>query len=243
MMLTQKTALVTGASRGIGRAIALTLGSQGAVVGINYHQHTTQAQQVLKTLDGKGTLLQADVSQKDQVSSMIDAFIDQYSHLDILVHNAGIYQRQTIETLSFEQWKKILAVNLDSCYHLVHSAAPFMNKDGRIIFISSQLAFKGTPHGADYATSKAGMLGFMRSLALELAPRGITVNAIAPGTIDTDLIGNYSKEKRKQRAQEIPLGRLGTPEDIADVCVFLASHQSRYITGETIHVNGGLYIH
>ena len=243
MLLKKKTALVTGASRGIGKAIALQLSEQGAAVGINYHKNMQQAQHTQQLLKNKGILLQADVSKKEQVESMIHSLIDHYDHLDILVHNAGIYQRGTVDTLTFEQWKKILAVNLDSCFHLVHTALPHMKKGGSIIFISSQLAFKGTPHGADYATSKAGMLGFMRSLALELAPQNIRVNAVAPGTIDTDLIAAYSEEKRKQRASEIPLGRLGTPEDVASVCVFLASDHASYITGETIHVNGGLYIH
>jgi 3-oxoacyl-[acyl-carrier protein] reductase len=118
-----------------------------------------------------------------------------------------------------------------------------MKSGGRIIFISSQLAFKGSPHGSDYTTSKAGMLGLMRSLALELSGRNILVNAVAPGTIDTDIIAGYTKEMREKRAKEIPLGRLGVPEDVANVCLFLASDLSSYITGETINVNGGLYIH
>jgi len=118
-----------------------------------------------------------------------------------------------------------------------------MKPGGKIIFISSQLAFKGSSHGADYASSKAGILGLMRSLALELASKKINVNAVAPGTIDTDIIANYSKELRKQRIQEIPLKRLGTPKDVANTCLFLASNLSDYITGETINVNGALYIH
>ena len=120
---------------------------------------------------------------------------------------------------------------------------PHMKKGGRIIFISSQLAFKGSSHGADYAASKAGILGLMRSLALELADKKINVNAVAPGTIDTDIIASYTEKQRREREMQIPLKRIGSPEDIANACLFLASSLSGYITGETIHVNGGLYIH
>jgi len=246
MLLKEKTVLVTGGSRGIGKAIVLHCARQGAIVGINYHRHEQEAQDTLAHIikqGGTGLLLKGDVSQRQQVNDMIHLFTETHDHIDVLVHNAGIYQRATIGTLSSDQWRHTLSVNLDSCLYLVQAATPHIGKNGRIIFIASQLAFKGTPHGADYATSKAGMLGCMRSFALELAPRDITVNAIAPGTIDTDLIAGYTEKQRRQRAQEIPLGRIGTPDDIAQVCVFLASELSGYITGETINVNGGLYIH
>ncbi|HDS59166.1 MAG TPA: SDR family oxidoreductase, partial [Thermoplasmatales archaeon] len=122
-------------------------------------------------------------------------------------------------------------------------ALPHIPQQGRVVFISSQLAFKGSSHGTDYAASKAGMLGMARSLARELAPRHITVNVVAPGTIDTDMIGGYTPEKKRERASLVPLGRLGTPQDVAYACLFLASPWADYITGETINVNGGLYIH
>ena len=160
-----------------------------------------------------------------------------------MVNNAGIYKRNNFEKISFETWNNVISINLTGCFNLCKKGLPFMKPGGKIIFISSQLAFKGSSHGADYASSKAGILGLMRSLALELASKKINVNAVAPGTIDTDIIANYSKELRKQRIQEIPLKRLGTPKDVANTCLFLASNLSDYITGETINVNGALYIH
>ena len=151
--------------------------------------------------------------------------------------------RNMFEDISPEVWDRVMAINLTGCYNLCKEAIPNMKPMSRIIFISSQLAFKGTEHGADYATSKAGILGLMKSLALELAKKKILVNAVAPGTIDTDIIAGYTKKMREERIKEIPLGRLGVPEDIANACLFLASDMSSYITGETINVNGGLYIH
>jgi 3-oxoacyl-[acyl-carrier protein] reductase len=139
-------------------------------------------------------------------------------------------------------WEKVFSVNVTSCYYLCKQVIPHMKSNGKIIFISSQFALRGSPHGADYAASKAGMLGLMRSLARELAEKNICVNAVAPGTIDTDLIAGYTEKMRQERIQEIPLRRFGTPTDVAHVCLFLASHLSDYITGETIQVNGGLYI-
>ena len=135
-----------------------------------------------------------------------------------------------------------METNLKACFNMCKNALPFMKEGGKIIFISSQLALKGSSHGADYAASKAGMLGFMRSLALELAKRKINVNAVAPRTIDTDLIANYTEEQRKKRIEEIPMKRLGLPEDVANVCLFLASDLANYVTGEVILVTGGLYI-
>ena len=198
-MLKGKNAIVTGASRGIGKVTAKTLAKNGAFVGINYN-------------------------------------------IDILVLNAGIYKRNKFIQLNREEWDKTIDVNLTGCYNVCKTALPHINKGGSIIFISSQLAFRGTDHGADYAASKAGVLGLMRSLALELAPN-IRVNAVAPGTIDTDIIASYTKEMRKKRAEEIPLKRLGTSQDVANAVLFLASNLSSYITGETININGGLYIH
>jgi len=245
-MLDKKTALITGASRGIGKAIVILFAQHRAFVGINYLAHHEQAQQVLqevKKSGGDGLLLQGDISQQHDVQHIINTLVNHRKTIDILVLNAGIYKRKTIDTLDWKEWHHVLDVNLNSCYHMVKHSLPYLNEKGKIIFLSSQLAFKGTDHGADYATSKAGMLGFMRSLALELAPKNITVNAVAPGTIDTDIIAHYTTKQREKRSKEIPLQRLGQPEDVAKTCLFLASDLSSYITGETIHVNGGLYIH
>jgi 3-oxoacyl-[acyl-carrier protein] reductase len=245
-MLDGKTALVTGASRGIGRAIATLFSEQGCFVGINYHTRKKEAQQTLQMVKDKGSsgmLLQADISDDSSVSAMIKDLVNQQGRIDILVNNAGIYVRNRFEHINLETWNKVLGVNLNACFNICQKVLPYMGKKGRILFISSQLAFKGTSHGADYATSKAGMLGLMRSLAIELASIPIYVNAVAPGVIDTDIIAHYSPQMRLQRINEIPLKRLGTPIDVASACLFLVSDLSNYITGETIHVNGGLYIH
>ena len=245
-MLGGKTAIITGASRGIGRAIAIMFAEQGCFVGINYHTNKKQALETLKLVKqqrGDGMLLQADISNESSVTAMINEVVNQKERIDILVNNAGIYIRNRFEQIDRAIWNRVINVNLNACFDLSQKVIPHMKEQGKIIFISSQLAFKGTSHGADYATSKAGMLGLMRSLAIELAPIPINVNAVAPGTIDTDIIAHYSQETRQRRINEIPLGRLGTPQDVASVCLFLSSDFSNYITGETIHVNGGLYIH
>jgi len=245
-MLKGKTALITGASRGIGSSIAQIFAENNAFVGINYKTNKKKAEYVLEKIKqrgGKGVLLKGDVSNPKDVEKIVKTFVSEVKKIDILVNNAGIYIRSNFETLSYETWNKVISTNLTGSFNLCKQVLPFMKPGGKIIFISSQLAFRGTSHGADYASSKAGMLGLMRSLALELANKKINVNAVAPGTIDTDIIAGYSEELRKKRIQEIPLNRIGTPDDIANTCLFLASHLSDYITGETINVNGGLYIH
>lgn len=243
-MLHGKNAIVTGASRGIGRAIAIKFAENGAFVGINYIKNDEMASNTLKIVKSysDGILLKGDVGDSKEAKEIVDNFIGVAKRIDILVNNAGIYKRKKIFELDEEQWDETLRINLKSCYNMCKNALTYMHEGGKIIFISSQLALKGSSHGADYAASKSGMLGFMRSLALELASRKINVNAIAPGTIDTDLILGYSKKEREERIKEIPLGRIGKPEDVANVCLFLASNLADYITGETINVNGGLYM-
>jgi 3-oxoacyl-[acyl-carrier protein] reductase len=243
-MLEGKTVLITGASRGIGKGIALKFAEHGAFIGINYLSNDKAAELTLKQIrerNSDGIILKGDISRIEDVKEIIKKLVEKKHQIDVLVNNAGIYVRNKFENISPSMWEKTLAVNLTSCYHLCQNVIPHM-KTGKIIFISSQLAHKGSSHGADYAASKAGLLGLMRSLALELAEKKITVNAVAPGTIDTDIIAGYTKKMREERIREIPLGRLGTPEDVANVCLFLASDLSNYITGETINVNGGLYI-
>ena len=244
-LLEGKTALVTGASRGIGRAIAIKFAEHGAFVGINYFKSREKAEKVLDEVKkySDGMILKADVSDDTEVKKMVEIFVEKAEKIDILVNNAGIYRRSLFLHIKPEQWDKIMNVNLKGCYNVCRHSIPYMKEGGKIVFMSSQLAFKGSTHGADYAASKAGILGFMRSLALELADRKINVNAVAPGTIDTDIIASYTPEQREKRAMEVPLKRIGMPEDVANACLFLASGLSDYITGETIHVNGGLYIH
>ena len=245
-MLKGKTALITGASRGIGRGIAQKFAENGTFIGINYHSYDKGAIETLKLIQkngGDGILLKGDVSKPKNVEKIVNNFIDKIGQIDILVNNAGIYNRNYFNDLSIEKWNKVLSINLTGCFNLCKQTIPHMREGSKIIFISSQLALKGSTHGADYATSKAGILGLARSLALELAERKINVNSVAPGTIDTDIIADYTKEMKNQRIKEIPLKRLGTTEDVANTCLFLASDLSNYITGETINVNGGLYIH
>jgi 3-oxoacyl-[acyl-carrier protein] reductase len=245
-MLKGKTAIVTGASRGIGRAIATIFAKNGAYVGINYNKNDKEAEKTIKQIKnngGKAILLKGDISKLEDVKLIIKKFVSEAKKIDILVNNAGIYKRSSFKDISNDKWNEILKTNLTGSFYMCKHVVPFMKPGCKIIFISSQLAFKGTNHGADYASSKAGMNGLMRSLALELADKKINVNAVAPGTIDTDLISNYTEDVRKQRIKEIPLNRLGTPNDVANASLFLASDLSDYITGETINVNGGLYIH
>jgi len=244
-LLNGKTALITGASRGIGRATAVTFAREGAYVGLNYRSSDDAANETLQAVRqySDGLLLQADVSQEDEVISMVEELAGERNAIDIVVNNAGIYKRATIDEKTAEDWRQVLDVNLTGSYLVAKHALPHVPDGGRLIFISSQRGFKGSPHGADYAASKAGVLGLMRSLARELAKRDITSNAVAPGTIDTDMISGLSGERREKYVRRIPMKRLGRPEEIADACLYLASDMASYVTGETINVNGGLYIH
>jgi 3-oxoacyl-[acyl-carrier protein] reductase len=197
---------------------------------------------LIKKNGGNGILLKGDISKPADVKRIVKTFTEKTKKIDILVNNAGIYNRAFFQDISYEKWNQVLSINLTGCFNLCQETIPLMRKEGKIIFISSQLALKGSSHGADYASSKAGILGLMKSLAVELADKKINVNAVAPGTIDTDLLANYTQDMRNERIKEIPLKRLGTPEDVANTCLFLATDLSGYITGETINVNGGLYI-
>ena len=238
-----KNVIITGASRGIGRAIAIELAKKGYRIAINYNTSSDMAQNVLEKINklgGEGAIYRADVSNPVEVENMVKDFCDKYGELYGLVANAGIYIRKNIWEMSLEDWKRTIDVNLSGAYYLVKSALPYM-KEGSIVFISSQLAFKGSPSSVAYGASKAGVIGLMRSLALQLAPQ-IRVNAVAPGTIDTDMISNYTPQRRRKREEEIPLKRIGKPEEVAKVVAFLLSEESSYITGAVIDVNGGLYM-
>ncbi len=239
-----KNVLVTGGSRGIGRAIVYRLAKDGYRVAIIYHKSENRAREIMEKIreaGGEAVIYRADVSSYSDVKGVVDDFCKNYGEIYGLVLNAGIYIRKNIRQMSLEDWDKTIKVNLYGAFYPIYAALGCMTQ-GSIVFISSQLAFKGSKSSVAYGASKAGMLGLMRSLALQLAP-AIRVNAIAPGTINTDLIKDYTPEQRRKREEEIPLGRIGTPEDIASVVSFLLSDDSRYITGATIDVNGGLYIH
>lgn len=245
--LEEKKALVTGASRGIGRAIAKKFSEEKAIVGINYNSSDEKAQEVLESVErnSEGMLLKGDVSREDECRRIVSEFVKEYGGLDILINNAGVYKRKNIEEATIEEFDETIGVNVRGPFMICKFSLAHLKKSdsGRIINMSSQLAFSGSDHGTSYVVSKSALLGLTRALALELGPEKITVNGIAPGTIETDIIAGYSDEKRKKRAENIPLKRLGQPKDIADVAVFLASEEGNYVHGEVIGVNGGSTIH
>lgn len=242
--LEEKTALVTGGSRGIGAAIALALGEAGAQVVVNYKESADKAQKVAEEIKKKGGLavtIKADVSDYEQVKALFVQAEKEFGGIDILVNNAGIHQHLQVHELPFEDWKKVLKVNLDSTFITSKLALSYMKKKrwGRIINISSIVAFSGTDIESHYTASKAGVIGFTKAFALETAKYGITVNAIAPGAIETDMLAVTTEERRKKLVSTIPTGRIGQPEDIAHAVLFLASPKASFITGQVIHINGG----
>jgi len=239
-----KVALITGSSRGIGKAIALRLADDGMDVVVNFNRNEKQAMRVsdqVRSRGRKSIVVRADVSQWREAEALVDKAFRSFKRLDVLVNNAGVYERTFLEDLTPDDWDRRVATNLSSVFYCTRAALPYLKNahGGRVINISSQIAFKGTDHGSEYAASKAGILGFTKAAAQELAKYNITVNAIAPGPIDTDILAGDSPERRRQRAREIPLRRIGTPEDVAAVVSFLASKDSDWMTGTTLLVNGG----
>lgn len=244
MLLSNKVALVTGASRGIGRGVALEMAREGADVVVNFALSEPKAKDVARSIEAlvqKSLVVKADVSKPDQVQAMRKQVLDEFRGVDILVNNAGIHQHLKSWETSHADWRHVLDVNLDGPFLCSKAFTPEMRdkKWGRVISISSIVGFTGTDHEAHYGASKAAILGLTKSLALELAPYNITVNAIAPGLIETDMTSGTSADQRKKELQLIPLGRLGQPSDIAYAAVFLASDRASFITGQSIHVNGG----
>ncbi|MBI2557941.1 3-oxoacyl-ACP reductase FabG [Candidatus Woesearchaeota archaeon] len=236
-----KNALVTGASRGIGKAIAIELAKNGINVIINYNRNEKDAMEVVNEIKNtKCIAIKADVSNFDEVKSMFDSVKKEFGKLDILVNNAGIIMDKTLQNMSKEEWNDVIKVNLNGIYNVTNNALPLLSKGGRIINISSIVALDGNFGQTNYAASKAGIIGFTKSLAKELGKHGITVNAIAPGFIDTEILKSVPLTKKKEFIGLIPLGYLGKPQDVANLAVFLASDRAGYITGDVICVNGGL---
>ncbi|MCJ2556224.1 MAG: SDR family oxidoreductase [Candidatus Thermoplasmatota archaeon] len=237
-------ALVTGASRGIGRAIAIRLARDGFHVAINYRSRRSSAERTLSEViraGMNGVVVQADVSKENEVLLMFAQAESELGVPLVLVNNAGIYPRKPFDELTKRDWNRVIHTNLDSMYNCCKYAVPNMREEGwgRIVNVSSMLGFSGSTQGAHYGASKAGVIGFTKSLALEVARHGIRVNAVAPGATLTAILRGYTEEQKMEKFGGIPAGRLGRPEDIAGAVSFLCSEDADYIVGETIHVNGG----
>ena len=245
MILNGKVALVTGASRGIGKAIAIEFARQGADVIVNYikdEQEASKAVDEIKNIGRKSIALKADVSDFNEVSKMFEKIKGEFGRLDILVNNAGITKDRSLKKMTQEEWNTVIETNLSSAYNVTKNALLLMQKNSRIIMISSIVGLYGNFGQTNYAASKAGIMGFTKSLAKELGRQGITVNAIAPGFIESEMTKKIGFLKKKILTYMIPLKRSGMPEDVANVAAFLASEKSGYITGQVINVNGGMYM-
>lgn len=242
-----KTALVTGGSRGIGRAIALELARAGAFTCINYVRDEEAARETLegvKDHGGAGRLLQCDVADFDAVQDAVKGIAEERGRIDILVNNAGVTLNGLFVRTKPEAWNRIMDVNLTGAFNCCRAAARYMMKQkwGRIVNMTSVVALSGNAGQVCYSASKAGIVGLTKSLAKELGPRNICVNAVAPGFIETDMTGSMEEKSRGEALNQIPLGRAGMPDDVAGVVGFLVSGKADYITGQVIHVNGGLYL-
>jgi 3-oxoacyl-[acyl-carrier protein] reductase len=243
MELSDRVAIVTGSGRGIGRAIALKLADAGASVVVNDIDKIVE--KVAREIKSKGhnsRAVIADISSAADVANLVEATINAYGNIDILVNNAGINRDQLLVRMSEEDWERVMAVDLKSVFLCTKAVLRPMIKQrrGRIISISSIVGIMGNQGQANYAAAKAGIIGFTRSIAREVASRGITVNAIAPGFIDTEMTQRLSPAQRQELMSRIPLGCLGSPEDVASAVCFLASEEARYITGQVLAVDGGM---
>ncbi len=242
-MLKGKVALVTGASRGIGKAVAIELAKNNADVIINYYFDKEEAEKVVKEVKKhgvEGIAVKADVSNFDEVKQMADAIRKKFKKVDILVNNAGIVKDRTLKNMTPDEWNAVINTNLNGVFYVTKAILPLIDKDGRIISISSIVGQYGNFGQCNYAASKAGIIGFTKSLAKELGKKKITVNAIAPGFVKTSITKNIPLFRKKMINYMTTLKEEAEPEDIANVIVFLASEKARYITGAVINVDGGL---
>ncbi|EOB8413933.1 3-oxoacyl-[acyl-carrier-protein] reductase [Staphylococcus aureus] len=242
-----KSALVTGASRGIGRSIALQLAEEGYNVAVNYAGSKEKAEAVVEEIKAKGVdsfAIQANVADADEVKAMIKEVVSQFGSLDVLVNNAGITRDNLLMRMKEQEWDDVIDTNLKGVFNCIQKATPQMlrQRSGAIINLSSIVGAVGNPGQANYVATKAGVIGLTKSAARELASRGITVNAVAPGFIVSDMTDALSDELKEQMLTQIPLARFGQDTDIANTVAFLASDKAKYITGQTIHVNGGMYM-
>ncbi|OSM05247.1 3-oxoacyl-ACP reductase FabG [Magnetofaba australis] len=241
-----RVALVTGSTRGIGKSIALDLARRGAHVVVSGTNQEKIAQTVaeIEALGVQALGVSADLSQSESAAQLIDAAMGKFGRIDILVNNAGITRDGLMLRMKEDDWEAVLNVNLSSVFRLVKLALKPMMKArfGRIINITSVVGFTGNPGQANYTAAKAGLVGFSRSVAREVAPRGITVNCVAPGFIATDMTEALNDQAREAILSQIPTGAMGSAEDIAGAVAYLAAESTSYVTGETLHVNGGMYM-
>lgn len=243
--LAGQAAIVTGAARGIGRAIAVALAREGAAVVVNYREQAEAAVGVVRTIRELGAdavAVRADVTDPAAARSLVASAIDRWGRLDILVNNAGVAMYRLLLDMSVDEWDAVMAVHLRGAFNCSQAALPHMIRAGRgrIINISSVWGQVGAANEVAYSTAKAGLIGFTRALAKEVSRAGITVNAVAPGAIETDMLAGLSGEELAELADSIPLGRLGRPEEVAAAVVYLASPAAAYLTGQVISPNGGM---
>ena len=241
-----KVALITGSSRGIGKSVATNLASKGAYVVINYTSNEQAAQNVKDEIESTGGTCEIrgfDVSSSAQVNEHIDSIINDHGELNFLVNNAGITRDGLLMRMKEEDWDAVINVNLKGVFNCTKAAAKYMikQKSGRIVNISSVVGEMGNPGQSNYSATKAGIIGFTKSVSREHASRNITVNSITPGFIETDITSELSEKVKEYYLGQIPLGRFGSPEDVSGVVSFLLSDEASYITGEVIRVNGGMY--
>ncbi|MCZ6791100.1 MAG: 3-oxoacyl-[acyl-carrier-protein] reductase [Candidatus Dadabacteria bacterium] len=244
--LKDKVALVTGGSRGIGKSIAKRLASEGAIVVINYMQNDSAANETKKEIEdagGQATISKFDVSDFDTVHQEIDKIIEKFGGLHILINNAGITQDTLLMRMKEDDWDSVISINLKGIFNCTRAVTRnmFKQREGRIINLTSVVGEMGNAGQTNYAASKAGVIGFTKACAREMAPRGITVNAVSPGFIKTDITDQLPEDIKKDYISKIPLNRFGTTEDVAGAVAFLTSDDASYITGEVFRVNGGIY--
>lgn len=244
---TKRVVVVTGGSRGIGRAIGLRMADAGTKIYLNYSSDSQDAEEATRLIEdagGTACAIRASVASKQEVQEFFNKIVEECGRVDVLVNNAGITADGLLVRMKEDDWDRVLAINLKGAFYCMQAVAKTMMKQrsGRIINMASVVGVMGNPGQANYVASKAGLIGLTKTAAKELAPRGITVNAVAPGFIDTSMTADLPEKVKEAMLAQIPLQRIGQPEDVAEAVAFLASEGASYITGQVIHINGGMYM-